>query len=239
MWDRLALGSLVFALACGDQVVGTFAVPGGSTGPDPELSPTDTGFAPAESTGSPETGAATTTGASGDGSSGPAPVMTPETCDGIDNDSDGLVDEIGPDTTSCGACALFQGAGQAWWACDLEKSWADAQSYCETLGADLARIQTPEQGAFVLEALSGTFMFYWLGASKPPDVDGEWTWVDGTPVAAYTNWAHTQPDDFEGAQDCMRLTFGILDENWFDGAWDDFYCDVPTRVLCSAPHDPP
>jgi hypothetical protein len=243
MWDRLAIASLVFALACGDQVVGTFAAASGSTGTQTGFSPQSTGSAPGDDTGA--TGATgadmspTAGDSEADGSSGPAPVAAPETCDGIDNDLDGLVDEIGPATTTCGACTLLQGAGQAWWSCDLEKSWADAQAYCEGFGAGLARVQTPEHGAFVLEALTDTFMFYWLGAREEPEVEGVWAWIDGTPVAAYTNWAGTQPDDFEAAQDCLRLTFGIVDANWFPGSWDDFYCDFPTNVLCSAPHDAP
>ena len=239
MWDRLAALTLVFALGCGDQVVGTFPAASGSTGSQTGLPAIGTGFAPDTATTS-DTEAASadasaTTAASAVDTTGAA---VPELCDGVDNDLDGLIDEIGPGTTVCGACTLLQGAGQAWWACDLEKSWPDAQAWCEGFGAGLALVKTPEDTAFVLDALVGTSMFYWLGAREDPDLEGEWAWIDATPVAAYTNWAGTQPDDFEAAQDCMRLTFGIIDAGWFDGAWDDFYCDVPTTVLCSAPHTP-
>lgn len=157
----------------------------------------------------------------------------PEICDGLDNDLDGLVDEVAAELTDCNDCALLQGAGRAWWACDVQKPWADAQTYCQTLGAHAAIVPDEATQAFLLEQIGeGRF---WLGARQDPD-EGPWRWVDDTPWT-YDNWGTIQPDDAEPGQDCARLTFGITGSGWFHGAWDDYFCEDVHPVLCSAIHD--
>lgn len=195
---------------CGDQIVGRFGpetTGGASSGGDP----TTTAAPPPDSSGAP---------------------TEPEQCDGLDNDGDGLVDEVAADLSTCNDCQLLQGAGQAWWACAREETWVDAQAYCQTLGAQAAIIHDEAAQAFVHAEIGEGW--YWLGAHQDPD-EGPWRWVDDTPLT-YDNWGTTQPDNADPGQDCVRLTFGIVGEGWFDGAWDDFFCDDPHQVLCSAPH---
>ncbi|MEM6993705.1 MAG: C-type lectin domain-containing protein [Myxococcota bacterium] len=205
------------ALSCGDQVIGEF---GADSGGDGTGDATDAGVGDETSSGAGETG---------------APIPTPEVCDGVDNDLDGLIDEIGPDSAACQDCTLLQGAGQAWWVCESQLDWPAANARCEEFGATSALVLSAEAQTFVHETVGEGW--FWLGARQAPS-EGTWSWVDGTPLT-YDNWGGTQPDNTAPSQDCIRLTFGIEgDEGWFDGAWDDFFCDEPQRVLCTGPHAP-
>jgi hypothetical protein len=214
LFVAMGLGLVAVASGCADQVVGSFDATVGTT-------------TVAASGSSTETSASASTTFDG-------PPM-PEQCNGLDDDHDGLVDEVSAELIECDGCRLLQGEGQAWWVCTLESTWDDAQAYCQALGATSAIVPNAAAQAF-LHAEVGEGWF-WLGAVQDPD-EGPWRWIDGMPFD-YANWGTTQPDDTAPGQDCVRLTFGIIGDGWFDGAWDDFFCDDPHRMLCSAPHVAP
>jgi hypothetical protein len=225
---RLGVGlalALASGLACSDQIVGSF---------DPSSAGTD--GSGGEATATTEFHAsAITLATSVDGSEAPA---APEVCDGVDNDLDGLVDEVAPGVDTCDGCRLLQGADQAWWVCDGLLTWDEARARCESLGASAAIVPSVVAQTFLHQQLGvGGVYFYWLG-SRQAEGEGSWSWVDGTPWD-YTNWGTIQPDDEAPGQDCLRLTFGIVGDGWFDGAWDDFRCDDPHPWMCSAPHPAP
>ncbi|MBL4689449.1 MAG: C-type lectin domain-containing protein [Nannocystaceae bacterium] len=161
-----------------------------------------------------------------------------EVCDGVDNDLDGLIDEVGPlseaggEQARCGDCRLLQSETHAWWVCDEKLDWEAAEARCETFGATSAIVPSAATQTFLAETVGEGW--FWLGARQAPD-EGVWGWPDGVPLT-YANWGETQPDNTAPEQDCVRLTFGIRSEGWFDGAWDDFFCEDSLRVLCSAPH---
>lgn len=207
----VGLGLGAAASGCADQVVGSFDASVGTT----------TG-----STSEPGEGGSVSTGTDA------PPSPSPEQCNGLDDDLDGLVDEVSAELSECDACLLLQGEGQAWWVCTVEETWDDAQAHCQTLGATSAIVPSAAAQAF-LHAQVGEGWF-WLGAAQDPG-EGPFRWVDGV-LLDYANWGTTQPDDTAPGQDCVRLTFGIVGDGWFDGAWDDFFCEEPHRTLCSAPH---
>lgn len=207
----MALGLALGPGGCADQVVGSFDATGDTEGGS--MGPTAGGSG---STGVPTTGV----------------PPSPELCDGLDNDQDGLVDEASADLSECDGCQLLQGEGQAWWVCGQEDTWAGAQASCEAKGANSAIVASAAAQTFLHEQVGEGW--FWLGAAQDPG-EGPWRWVDGT-AFEYANWGTTQPDDTAPGQNCVRLTFGIIGDGWFDGAWDDFFCEEPHRVLCSASH---
>lgn len=56
--------------------------------------------------------------------------------------------------------------------------------------------------------------------------EGKWVWTDGN-TSSFTLWARWQPDNYNGIQDCVRLTI----PNW-NGFWDDASCDQRLNFIC-------
>lgn len=90
--------------------------------------------------------------------------------------------------------------------------WLDAKAACEDRGGHLAIITSQEEEDFIESLIeanrSEDIYHYWLGATDE-DVEGTWTWVDGTvfwiggPAAQgghsvdgmYNNWLPSQPNN--------------------------------------------
>ena len=238
---------LATSAGCADQVVGTFE--GGSTGLAGSESSTSEGVlgtssgssgqlettGDGTSSGAPSASSSDGVGADGtEGTSTGSPPGEPEICDGIDNDLDGLVDEVGAENAQCDTCTLFQGEGQAWWVCTQNKGWETARARCEEYGAQLAIVPDEASQNLLLENVMGMGTFFWIGGRRD-DSMSPWGWVDGS-AFVYDAWAPTQPDNIDPGQHCVRMTVGLTPPDWFDGAWDDFFCNDGQFYVCAAPH---
>ncbi|MCH9681363.1 MAG: C-type lectin domain-containing protein [Deltaproteobacteria bacterium] len=162
--------------------------------------------------------------------------ISPEVCDGVDNDGDGLVDEYSEFNDACDGCALGQHEDAAWWACASPRTWQEAVDDCAALGAQLGRVLTSGENEFLTNLAGGESL--WLGADDIR-IEAEWTWLDGAALSINHNaWAAGQPDDdgptAEG-EDCLHLTSAML---FMPGDWNDDVCDAPYGMACKAPHRP-
>ncbi|KAK9540256.1 hypothetical protein VZT92_002720 [Zoarces viviparus] len=80
-------------------------------------------------------------------------------------------------------------------------SWDSSRQDCVQRDADLVIINSRQEQAF----LTGFTMAAWVGMTDREE-EGTWTWVDGTPVKRDgLDWAHGQPDDAFGGEDCGDL----------------------------------
>ncbi|MBV1860689.1 MAG: C-type lectin domain-containing protein [Nannocystaceae bacterium] len=224
-----AMTVLLLSNACTDQVIGEFG--GAGTVSTSESSNESVSTAGQESA---STCIGETAGPSSTESGTSAAIPEDEICDGIDNDLDGLTDEVSSTNSACGECTLLQGEGQAWWICDdTIVDWEEASGFCAAFGATNATITNSDTQLFLEDTLEAAW--YWLSVRQEPE-EGQWLWPDGSSLS-YTNWAGNQPDNWTADQNCVRLTFGLGDPpNWFTGAWDDFECAKTLAVLCSATH---
>jgi hypothetical protein len=151
-----------------------------------------------------------------------------EVCDEVDNDGDGLVDEVSAVNEVCGACTLVQLEGSAYFVCDEPLSWADARGACQGRGADLADIEDDAENEFLaVYADRDVHDGRWIGANDLEN-EGEWTAPDGTPLD-YDNFAEGEPNN-DGEQDCGQI-YGL-------GLWDDYWCADERVFVCEAPHVP-
>ncbi|KAL1499883.1 hypothetical protein AB1Y20_012566 [Prymnesium parvum] len=119
----------------------------------------------------------------------------------------------------------------AWLLVGDQRTWADAQRHCASLGLQLAVLRD-EADAVSLRALlraSSAPSFLWIGASDAMR-EGEWRWVDGGAVQAF-DWADGEPMDV-GNEDCAAL---FKHAGW---RWVDLGCDSAIASVCS-PHSPP
>lgn len=101
------------------------------------------------------------------------------------------------------------------------RNWANASSNAQSLGAHLATIGSAGENSFLLgiakaqtsvasmpaAADGGGAYYLWLGASDLAS-EGQWRWVDGSSMAAYSNWGAgsgvLEPDNYNN-QDCLAL----------------------------------
>ena len=123
--------------------------------------------------------------------------------------------------------------GHAYYYFSGNKSWDDAQAYCEKVGGHLVTITTEGEANFV-KTLNGTSNA-WIGGYK----DSAWKWVTGE-AWNYTNWNSNEP----GSNDRAALVSGkwsTFENNSMEVAgfvceWDDPEGLQPTDP--SNPSDP-
>lgn len=159
-----------------------------------------------------------TAGASGSGGQGGCTTTNGgfESCDGLDNNCDGDIDELGCPATCRGV--IYGGNGYMF--CDAELDWWTAKQECETDGMHLAKIDNSQENTFLGdEAYQGSSSLIWTGGYDDPS-DG-WVWYDGSPFG-WINWASGEPAP--GKRDCTQL----LD----DYTWGTKLCDSSARYVC-------
>ena len=101
-------------------------------------------------------------------------------------------------------------------------TWLAARDDCQDWGGDLVVIESQQEDTFLTARMTGNI---WIGASDR-NLEGTVVWVDNQPLV-FENWGATQPDDFQGLEDCLekRLTDG--------GRWNDRQCGGdPQAYFC-------
>lgn len=98
---------------------------------------------------------------------------------------------------------------------------SDAQSFAETLGANLVSVQSLQENECILTGLNnlgyGVGDVVWIGFSDEL-VEGSFVWYDQSPVV-YTNWAPGEPNQ-AGDEDCVQIYPG----GGAPGTWNDLPC---------------
>lgn len=93
---------------------------------------------------------------------------------------------------------------------------SQAQTFAESLGANLVSVQSATENAAIVTALSNqgyAGQLIWIGFSDEV-TEGNFTWYDGSPIV-YTNWAPGEPNN-AGDEDCVQI--------YADGGWNDLSC---------------
>jgi hypothetical protein len=190
------------------------------------------GSACASGAGGAGTGGAGGTAAGGSGGGG---CVDSEVCNGADDDGDGLVDEpSSQNTAACNGCTPIQRNGFAYWFCTAtNRDWQPSETNCVAKGAHLASIHDQAENDFVsstMIGMGGTGRF-WIGLIDR-DSEGNYVWLDGTPVDyTYFNCSTTATLS-TGSEDCANI-------NGSGGCWDDDDCSGHSfRSVCRAPHQP-
>ena len=120
----------------------------------------------------------------------------------------------------------------------VPETWDNARSKCESLGAQLVKIESAEENDFLKKTyLSSSGVTYWIGLSDRL-VEGEWIWADGSSLGGYTNW-HQNPNNLGGNQHCVHIAtgpffIGEYNFNGYDAGWNDLECDITLRYICES-----
>lgn len=124
---------------------------------------------------------------------------------------------------------------QIYWA---RSPWHVAKQRCEAAGGHLVRIESREEQRFIDELIKRSpgprFLIglgYWADGSDAKS-EGAWQYSDGRPLV-YTNWAATQPDNYDGVQHYLTIR-GSDDEN--PGTWDDIWPSQRQSYICEWDH---
>ncbi len=160
---------------------------------------------------------------------------TAETCNRVDDDCDGAVDE---EVASC-VCRWATFGGHGYLFCNETAPWSDARSRCPA-GFDLVIVTSREEHDFVQStAASINNGNFWLGATRtmPPSPDGtQLTWVDMTRVplptdtSGFSNWRGGRPD----GGDCLDMDPDQPSADGVNGRWDDNTCATGQRYVCES-----
>nr|XP_027231144.1 uncharacterized protein LOC113822815 isoform X2 [Penaeus vannamei] len=120
-------------------------------------------------------------------------------------------------------------------------TWAEARYLCEKFGADLVTLESLSFYTALLDFLNSKGLAghdYWVGANDT-ETEGEWAWLDGTPVRMGTPlWAlyryssndyEQEPTTSSSSSSSGRLRF--LDKTRFL-FMDDGDCDSAKAAIC-------
>ncbi len=114
-----------------------------------------------------------------------------------------------------------------------EQTWRAARERCEAVGGYLARIETPEEQAFVWRIIKAAkvktvdgYAFVWIDGSDEHQ-EGTWQFSDGSPMK-YFIWGNSEPNNFDGREHSLGIGIGP----GADGKWSDVNGMSRRRYLC-------
>ncbi|KAK9539633.1 hypothetical protein VZT92_002137 [Zoarces viviparus] len=107
-----------------------------------------------------------------------------------------------------------------------KSNWTLGRDYCQSKGADLAVIKSQEEMLFI-NGLYASDKEVWIGLTDG-GIEGQWKWVDGTPMTT-TFWGKDQPNSFDGRnQDCVEFWHSAKGK----GTWNDEMCNIQQQFIC-------
>ncbi|XP_038667664.1 lectin-like [Scyliorhinus canicula] len=111
-----------------------------------------------------------------------------------------------------------------------EKTWADAELYCQTLhpGSHLASVHFENQNAFIGKLISsekGKRLRAWIGLHDLFKED-TFLWTDGSSTD-FTGWSQNEPNNDLHIEDCVNT------ERKNQVLWNDLPCSETLPFICS------
>lgn len=107
----------------------------------------------------------------------------------------------------------------------MSKTWAEAQSYCREMFADLATVENVEESNRLMSILQGSSTSAWIGLR---DDLTRWKWsmgnTDFSTGKDFNNWKLDEPDNYNSMENCTVVT----DNGW----WRDLECLNQYPAVC-------
>lgn len=107
----------------------------------------------------------------------------------------------------------------------MSKTWAEAQSYCREMFADLATVENVEESNRLMSILQGSSTSAWIGLR---DDLTRWKWsmgnADFRTGRDFNNWGSGQPNNNDSKQNCTVIKYS--------GRWFDQECSLPYPAVC-------
>ncbi|KAL1021870.1 hypothetical protein UPYG_G00019100 [Umbra pygmaea] len=113
----------------------------------------------------------------------------------------------------------------------MKRTWAEADFFCQAVGAQLASFHHYEEQVFVKELIQSMFdgtegRWFWVGLNKrDPRSAGAWEWSDGTPVVSSFIEDKNEEDDSHNCALYSDMTNTLLPRP----------CDTRHEWICKVP----
>ena len=146
-----------------------------------------------------------------------------ETCDGLDEDCDGVIDDNG----GC-PCNLYHRSGHAYLFCITALDWTASQSACASRGYALATVNNSSENTWLIATATSIDSWLWWIGYNDVAYEGHFVWDSGE-TPGYEIWDTGQPDNGSGTEDCVQIG-GIYGYGWND---DQCYWTFP--YVCESP----
>ena len=145
-----------------------------------------------------------------------------ESCDGLDNNCSGLVDE-----NACEDCVHAPFRGHTYQFCFTTLPWTEARDQCEEWGYALVTINDEDEEDFLDSVLNANeFDDVWIGYNDRGESNEDiFTWT-GAPVSDHENWYQIEPNNYRGNEDCVEK------RDDFDYQWNDRSCEQDVSFVC-------
>jgi len=147
-----------------------------------------------------------------------------ETCDGVDEDCDNVVD----DGATC-PCNLEHDGDHAYQFCTSKRKWTRASDFCDAYGYHLLTLDDDDENTWAVDTTktyASSSTYWWIGFNDRAK-EGTFVWEDGS-TSTYTSWHSGEPNDSDHKEDCAQLNrFG-------DYTWNDANCDGEIYFVCES-----
>ncbi|XP_078061285.1 C-type lectin domain family 4 member A-like isoform X2 [Mustelus asterias] len=106
-------------------------------------------------------------------------------------------------------------------------NWDAAKRKCEYLNSHLLIIDTQQEESFVIQSMPDKEIQYLIGLTDRGN-EGNWSWVDGTPVSS-PRWWEDQPDNADGNENCGAIGRDFKTNKF---GWNDVPCSLEFNFMC-------
>ena len=154
-----------------------------------------------------------------DSDSAVSPAGT-ESCNAVDDDCDGDVDDGGV----C-PCNVETYGSSTYLFCESSESWTDARDTCAGYGYTIATVDDASENSW-MDSTADTYSTgkWWMGFNDRT-TEGTFVWESGS-SSTYTNWRSGEPNDSGGNEDCTQLN------RYTDQTWNDEPCSSSFYYIC-------
>ncbi len=147
----------------------------------------------------------------------------PETCDGHDENCDGLAD----DAATC-PCPVQWDDDSAYMICTNNKDWNEAEQLCQSVSYNLITVGDSTESDWLRTTAASIDNGTWWVGFNDQTYEGNWRWASGDTVT-FTNWASGEPNGGEGENCAEMYTTGAK-----AGRWNDANCDGGKPFVCES-----
>ncbi|XP_073186368.1 collectin-10 isoform X3 [Lepidochelys kempii] len=158
-----------------------------------------------------------------------------------DSGDQGMIGKIGPiggkgDKGVKGLSGVSGGKGKAviagiretdekfYYIVQEEKSYKEAMTHCRIRGGMLAMPKDEATNALIADYISKSGLFRVFIGVNDMEKEGQFMYVDNTPLQNYSNWKEGEPKDVSVHEDCVEMLS--------TGEWNDSECHLAIYFVC-------